>query len=73
MCTLFATKCRDLQHCVYLARPYLSSGLRFPVGGKWKYVGAVVRCNWRREGREGREERSGEEGSGEKCGTEGQM
>jgi len=44
--------------------------LRFPVGGKWKYVGAVVRCNWRREGREGREERSGEEGSGEKCGTE---
>jgi len=41
--------------------------LRFPVGGKWKYVGAVVRCNWRREGREGREERSGEEGSGEKC------
>lgn len=51
MCTLFATKCRDRRHCVYLARSYLSSGLRFPVGGKWKYVGAVVRCNWRREGR----------------------
>lgn len=51
MCTLFATKCRDRRHCVYLARSYLSSGLRFPVGGKWKYVGAVVRCNWRRDRR----------------------